>query len=241
VSSAADRGAEGEFCAETGAVRGYRQTNQTLTAASELVSVSTPRVAMPLVGDEPAGHGDATERPGRLNPESSPARERPRATRPHTPSPNAVPERGRLRYPTRQTITRGAAPVAAELTIARWIEAFNARDLDALLAWTHPNVDFHPLWLSGLRRTYRGHDGIRCRVAGLQVWRHQHRINLLEVSRAGDGQLLAVGTLSHKPSANPTPFCALHQLADELIITAHHHMSDPDSLLALSPPSPAQP
>jgi hypothetical protein len=108
-----------------------------------------------------------------------------------------------------------------------------------MLGWMHPDVDFHPLWLSGLRRTDRGHDGIRCWFAALQHWRHQHRINLIEVTRSDDGQLLAFGTLSHEQSASLSPFCGLHRFADGLIIAAHHHMSDPDSLLAVCAPGPA--
>jgi hypothetical protein len=119
------------------------------------------------------------------------------------------------------------------------VVAFNARDLDAMLGLMHPDVDFHPLWLSGLRRTYRGHDGIRCWFGALQLWRHRHRINLIEVTRSDDGELLAVGTLSHEQSASLTPFCGLHRFADGLIIAARHHMSDPDSLLAVCPPGPA--
>jgi len=119
------------------------------------------------------------------------------------------------------------------------VNAFNARDLDAMLGWMHPDVDFHPLWLSGLRRTYRGHDGMRCWFAALQHWRHPHRIHLTELTPSEDGELLAVGTLTHEQHASPTPFCALHRFADGLIISAHHHMSDPDSLLAVCPPGPA--
>lgn len=108
-----------------------------------------------------------------------------------------------------------------------------------MLAWMHPDVDFHPLSLSSQRRTYRGHDGIRCWFAALQHWRHQHRINLIEITSSNDGQMLAVGTLSHKRRSNLTPFCGLHRFENELIIAAHHHLSDPDSLLAVSPPGPA--
>ena len=85
-----------------------------------------------------------------------------------------------------------------------------------------------------LSRTRR----IRCWFAALKHWRHQHRVNLIEVTRSDDGQMLAVGTLSQS-NPNLTPFCALHRFADGLIIAAHHHMSDPDSLLAVCPPGPA--
>jgi ketosteroid isomerase-like protein len=137
------------------------------------------------------------------------------------------------RYETRGTIASGPAPSAAQQTVAGWIGAFNARDLDAMLALTHPDVALHPLRISGLRSTYRGHGGIRCWFDGIQIGRHQHRIDVIEVLRRDDGQLLAVGTVVHERSAGANPFCALHTLTDELIVTAFHHLSDPDSLLEL--------
>jgi SnoaL-like domain len=199
-------------------------------------SISAPGVAVAAVDNTPARQGNSDERPGRLNLKRSLAHAPPPPTRPQTPSPHANPPRARQHQPKRQPITSRPARLPAELIIARWIDAFNARDLDAMLAWMHPAVDFQPLWLGGLRRTYRGHDGVRCWFAALQHWRHQHHIRMIEVSRSDDGEILAIGTLSHQRSANLTPLCALHRLVDGLIVAAHHHMSDPASLLELSPP-----
>jgi len=193
-----------------------------------------------LIDDTPPGHRGFAKRPVRLIPERAPAREPLPSTGRRVPWPLAIDERAGQRHPGRQAIPSPAAQVTVKRPIARWIAAFNARDLDAMLAWTHPDVDFHPLWLPGVRRTYRGHDGVRRWFAALQYWHHPHRINLSEITRSNDGQTLAIGNLSHKRSSQLTPFCALHSLADELIIAAYHHLSDPDSLLAVGPPRPTE-
>src|SRR4051794_22458353 len=55
----------------------------------------------------------------------------------------------------------GASALGAKALVLRWVNAFNARNLDALLSCLHPEVDFHPLKLLGVDRSYRGHDGVR--------------------------------------------------------------------------------
>ena len=48
-----------------------------------------------------------------------------------------------------------------ELT-RRHLEAYNARDADALVSYCDPNIEFHPLLPGALGgAAYRGHDGMR--------------------------------------------------------------------------------
>jgi ketosteroid isomerase-like protein len=43
----------------------------------------------------------------------------------------------------------------------RWFEAFNARDLEALIALCDPGVEFHSVFAAVGGATYHGHDGMR--------------------------------------------------------------------------------
>jgi ketosteroid isomerase-like protein len=44
----------------------------------------------------------------------------------------------------------------------RTIEAFNARDVEALIGYCDPNIEFHSMFAAvGAVTVYRGHDGIR--------------------------------------------------------------------------------
>jgi ketosteroid isomerase-like protein len=115
---------------------------------------------------------------------------------------------------------------ADEATVRRWFDAFNSRDLEGMLSCMHPHVDFHPLPLHGLERTYRGHGGIGEWFAGLQRMAHSHRIELSEASSVGAGRVIAAGTLTADDSSGPVSFWALERFEAGLIVAARHHLSD---------------
>ncbi|HZV75001.1 MAG TPA: nuclear transport factor 2 family protein, partial [Conexibacter sp.] len=50
-----------------------------------------------------------------------------------------------------------------------FVEAFNGRDADALVALAHPRIVFRPTSLVGRRRTYDGHAGLRRWIAELDA------------------------------------------------------------------------
>jgi ketosteroid isomerase-like protein len=53
----------------------------------------------------------------------------------------------------------------------RAIEAFEAGDLDALLARADPSIEYHPVLAAiGGVSVYRGHDGIRSWFADFDEW-----------------------------------------------------------------------
>lgn len=113
----------------------------------------------------------------------------------------------------------------------QWVEAFNARDLDRMLACLSVGVEFHPLRLGGLRECYHGHSGVREWFKQLRDLRHPHRIVLSDVRDVGDGKVFAVGALrvaAGEPDIGP--FCALHRLNGRLIIAARHYLADPGTI-----------
>ncbi len=121
----------------------------------------------------------------------------------------------------------------AKLLILRWVNAFNARDLDGVLSCLHPDVDFRPLKLMGLNGPYRGHDGVRNWFTRLGDLHYAHCIDLSDVRSANKGQLLAIGDLSVAGHGAVAPFCALHRIGDELIIAARHYFGNPDRVAHL--------
>jgi SnoaL-like domain len=119
----------------------------------------------------------------------------------------------------------------SELVVTSWIDAFNRRDLDAMLGGMHINVEFQPLWLQGTKGSYRGHDGVREWFAALKAWEHPHHIDLDRLLWTLEGEIVAVGRFAH--SRTPTPFCAIHALEGGQIIVARHYLSDPETLLLI--------
>lgn len=123
-----------------------------------------------------------------------------------------------------------AATHTPEAIVSRWIDAFNARDLNAMLTCLSSAVDIHPLRLGRLDGAYRGHHGVRAWFAQLGQLGHDHRIAISEIRPTGTGHVLVSGALMIEDDAEAGPFCAVHQLADGLIVAAHHYLSDPDLL-----------
>ncbi len=115
---------------------------------------------------------------------------------------------------------------AEEATVRRWFDAFNSRNLEGMLACMHPYVDFHPLRLPGIESAYSGHGGVRGWFAELRRLKHNHRIELAEVSASSDGKLVAAGTLRTDDPAEPASFWALQRFEGGMIIAAHHFLSD---------------
>jgi ketosteroid isomerase-like protein len=139
-----------------------------------------------------------------------------------------------------------AAAQAPEATVSRWMDAFNAGDVDAMVACLDPHVALQPLRLYGLDHAYHGHDGIRAWFVQLRQLGHQHHIVITDIHATGVGHVLASGALTTTDQADLGPFCGLHRLVDGLIVAAHHYISDPDMLERLglvaaatrSPPTP---
>jgi hypothetical protein len=122
-------------------------------------------------------------------------------------------------------------PEESDTPSARWISSFNARDLAGMLACLDRDVRFHPLKLNGVTSSgYRGHAGVERWFAEITARGHEHRIVVSEFRTLPAGVTLTIGRLSFADVSAATPVCGVHEVADELIVTAHHYMSDPDTL-----------
>ena len=82
-------------------------------------------------------------------------------------------------------------------TFRRGFDAYNRRDVEAVLATVDPRVEWHPLLpvlLGGEATVYRGHEGYRELVRELDEAFSELRIDLSEVRDLGDW-VLAIGHL----------------------------------------------
>jgi ketosteroid isomerase-like protein len=96
-----------------------------------------------------------------------------------------------------------------ELTY-RAFQAFEDRDLDALLAMLDDDVEAFPI-LSGMEGGYRGHDGIRRWRAGLTATFPDFRAEVVEVRDFGDLTLAVLRLRGHGvESDTPVDAAAWH-------------------------------
>ncbi len=123
-----------------------------------------------------------------------------------------------------------AGALAPDALVSGWLDAFNAKDLEGMLACLDSDVRFYPLRLSGLDGSYRGHDGVQRWFVQLTRLRYEHVIVVSDVHGAGEDKVLAVGALRLVGNLDIAPFCALHRIVDGVIVAAHHYLSDRDML-----------
>ena len=99
-----------------------------------------------------------------------------------------------------------------------------------MLACLAEHVEFRPLRLSGLSGCYRGHEGIQDWFTTLKRSRQEHTIVISESRDLGEERVLVSGALHLHADVEVDSFCAVHRIDDELIVVAHHFLSDPDMI-----------
>jgi len=82
--------------------------------------------------------------------------------------------------------------LSAEELGRRFIEGFNRRDADALVALVHPELEFLPTVLVGQRAVYHGHDGLRRWVADLVASDAAHKVRVREVRELGPDRFVVL-------------------------------------------------
>jgi ketosteroid isomerase-like protein len=122
------------------------------------------------------------------------------------------------------TMARTSDPSRKNL-VSEWTEAFNRRDLHGMLMRLDRDVDFHPSIVSGVRRRYRGHEGVQDWFAQLVQAPQAFRVVLREVSDVGPNVTLAAGSLTLPGAPDAGPFFALHQIRDGVIVAIHEYVT----------------
>jgi ketosteroid isomerase-like protein len=117
-----------------------------------------------------------------------------------------------------------------EAIIGTWVDAFNARDLDGMLACLARDVDFHPLRLSGIAASYHGHDGVRDWFAQVRHRDHAYQIVLRETRASDGGRVFASGALTLGAGGDLGPFCAVHRIDAGLIVAVHQYLSEAEMI-----------
>lgn len=75
----------------------------------------------------------------------------------------------------------GIAAPAFESLGRGFVDAFNGRDVQALVAVSHEQIALRPSTLVGSRRTYRGHDGLRQWIADLDTANVEFKVRAREI------------------------------------------------------------
>lgn len=119
--------------------------------------------------------------------------------------------------------------VSIEAIGRQFVDAFNRREFEDLIALCDPEVEFHPTSLVGERRRYDGHEGMRRWVAQLGESQIEHRVRVREVRPTEDGFLLLSEVLLGDELVSPSAMLA--RLSDDgLIVEARAFLTDEETL-----------
>jgi ketosteroid isomerase-like protein len=105
--------------------------------------------------------------------------------------------------------------------IAQGVAAFNAGDIDGMLAPMHPDVEFQPLRAVLEGTVYHGHEGFRRWLEDMAEDWEQFDLDVIEVSEIGTKCLLVYGRVNARGRASGVELVAtaawLCELRDGLI------------------------
>jgi hypothetical protein len=116
-----------------------------------------------------------------------------------------------------------------------FVEAFNRRDADGLVALCDPGVEFHPTLLVGARRVYRGHEGLRAWIAELDEGGSTHQVRVREVRILGENRfaVLSEVCLGEEFITHSAMLGRLAPGDESRIIRAEAYLSDEQTLAGL--------
>jgi len=140
------------------------------------------------------------------------------------------------------TLDRSSGQSAFTALAREFVEAFNDRDADALVALAHPRIVFRPTTLVGQRRTYHGHEGLRRWVAEIDAAGADFQVQIREIRPLRPSGFLVLSKLRVGDELI-TDSAMIASVQQDKIIEAHAYLSNEGMLvhLGLVPHAPRLP
>jgi rubredoxin len=112
----------------------------------------------------------------------------------------------------------------------RFIDGFNRRDAEALVALADPAIEFHPTSLVGEGRIYRGHDGLRRWVGDLDRSAIKHQVRVREVRALDAARFLVLSEVLVDDEVLSSSAMLARLTEDGGIIEARAYLTDEQML-----------
>jgi ketosteroid isomerase-like protein len=116
----------------------------------------------------------------------------------------------------------------SEELVRRWFDSLNARDVDALIAMAHPDIDVYPMQFA-VSGNYTGHEGIRRWRSDLGAWDPGHHVESGEVRDLGDGRFVMFGRviIDGEPFS---PYALLVRIEEGKVAAMRSYLNDEETL-----------
>jgi hypothetical protein len=125
----------------------------------------------------------------------------------------------------------------AHRLVRRWAQAVNARDRDALVAASDPEIDIYPLQIATVGGHYVGHDGMRRWIDDLIAGDIGFEVRFVGMRTLEDGRIALFGEIFVEGKLI-SPYSMIATARDGRIVSMRSYLSDEDTMehLKLIPP-----
>ena len=130
-------------------------------------------------------------------------------------------------------------PLSAEELGRRFVDAANRRDVDALVALCHPELELLPTMIVSQRAVYHGHDGLRRWVADVVEAEVAYEARILRVREFGGDQFAVLAEVCLGDEVI-TRSALIARVRNDLIVRAKGYLSDEQTLIRVGVLPPAE-
>ena len=118
-----------------------------------------------------------------------------------------------------------------ERLVRRWAQAINARDVEGVVALSHPEIELHPMQIavSGL---YVGHQGIRDWIRDILASGIGHNVKYLGLKTLEDGRIALFGEVRLE-GKKISPYTLLAEVRDGKVALTRSYLADEETLKLL--------
>jgi ketosteroid isomerase-like protein len=113
--------------------------------------------------------------------------------------------------------------------IRRWATAVNERDRDALVSYSHPEIDCYPLQIATVSGHYQGHDGMRRWLDDMDASDIGHHVRAVGIRTLADGRIALFGVLLVE-GKEISPYSMIATIRDGKVAAMRSYLSDEETM-----------
>jgi ketosteroid isomerase-like protein len=118
-----------------------------------------------------------------------------------------------------------------ERIVRQWAQAINARDVEAVVALSHPEIELHPMQIA-VAGLYTGHDGVRAWIDDILASGIGHNVTYGGLKTLPDGRVALFGEVCLE-GKKISPYTLLATVRDEKVALTRSYLADEDTLRVL--------
>jgi hypothetical protein len=118
-----------------------------------------------------------------------------------------------------------------ERVLRQWAQAVNARDVEAIVALSHDDIELHPMQIA-VNGHYHGHQGIRDWISDILASGIGHNVRYLGLRTLPDGRIALFGEVRLGETV-VSPYTLIAEVRDGKVATTRSYLATEDTLRVL--------